>query len=104
MDGGCPAPDSREREQSRIPPVTPARQLGKTNQVESIWPNFGQLEQVASNLESKILVVLNRCLPFGKGPERVVVYTYREGYNGSHHEVQSKEKWLRRGGSKVESK
>ena len=62
MDGGCPAPDTREREQPWSSPWTPARQVGKTNQVESTWPNFGQLEQVAFNLESIIQVVLNRML------------------------------------------
>ena len=36
--------------------------MGKTNQVESTRPNFGQLEQVAFNLESIIQVVLNRML------------------------------------------
>ena len=38
------------------------RQVGKTNQLESTWPNLVQLGHVASNLKSNNQVVFNRTL------------------------------------------
>ncbi len=67
MDGGRDAPYPWKREQPGRSPRTPARQVGKANQLKSTLPNLGQLGQVGSNLESNNQVVFNRGLTLKGG-------------------------------------